>query len=376
MVNQQFYLDGVKPFIDICKKAGCIVIIGGAAIGSFKEKAFCYLEPDYAIVGEGEVALPKLIKALEEKSRIDNIPGVVGYHNGVITSEKWDPIPDLAEIPLPDYDLYDNRYFTFSKNTPMGIIRLKVGVQTKRGCPFNCIYCNYPQIEGRIIRYRKPESIVNEMKMAIEKYNDIEFEIADSIFNYPPDFAESICDKIISSGLKIKWSATCNPAYMTKSLLDKMINTGCTKVEFGIDTACDKMIVSLRKSFSVSDIINAAKLCQERNQQFMYYLLLGGPQENRDTVKTTLDIVEETEPTNVFMMIGLRIYPDTELESIARSENIITGDLIKPAFYLSSAINKDVWNDIDNYISRHKNSVIQLFSRENCIDFFVRKEIR
>ncbi len=264
MVNQQFYLDGVKPYIDICKKAGCIVVIGGAAVGSFKEKAFCYLEPDYAIVGEGEVTLPKLIKALEEKSRTDNIPGVVGYHNGVITSEKWRPISDLTEIPLPDYDLYDNRYFTFSKNTPMGLIRLKVGVQTKRGCPFNCIYCNYPQIEGRSIRYRKPESIVNEMKMTIEKYNDIEFEMADSIFNYPPDFAESICDKIISSGLKVKWSATCNPAYMTESLLDKMINAGCTKVEFGIDTACDKMITSLRKSFSVLDIINAAKLCREK----------------------------------------------------------------------------------------------------------------
>ncbi len=108
----------------------------------------------------------------------------------------------------------------------------------------------------------------------------------------------------------------------------------------------------------------------------MYYLLLGGPKEDRDTVRTTLDIAEETDPTNVFMMIGLRIYPDTELETIARSENIISGDLIKPAFYLSSAFNKDAWYDIDNYINNHKNSIIQLFSRENCIDFFVNKENR
>ncbi len=62
----------------------------------------------------------------------------------------------------------------------------------------------------------------------------------------------------------------------------------------------------------------------------MYYLLFGGPQEDRDTIRTTLDVVEEMEPTNLFMMMGLRIYPDTELESIARSENVLSGNLIKP----------------------------------------------
>lgn len=373
MVNQQFYLDDAKQFIAIAKKAGCIVIIGGAAIGSLKEKAFYYLEPDYAIVGEGEAAFPKLIEALAKGSRTDGIPGVTGYNNGVIASEAWEPIADLANIPLPDYSLYDNRYFTYSKTTPMGTIRLKVGVQTKRGCPFNCIYCNYPQIEGENIRFREPEAIVSEMRMAIEKQDDVEFEIADSIFNYPPDFAEAICDRIIGSGISAKWSATCSPAYMTRSLLDKMILAGCTRVEFGIDAACDKMIVSLRKAFSVSDIVDAAGLCRERAQPFMYYLLFGGPQEDRDTIRTTLDVVEEMEPTNLFMMMGLRIYPDTELESIARSENVLSGNLIKPEFYLSSAMDENVWTDIDNYISRHKNSVIQMFSRENCIDFFARR---
>ncbi len=29
-------------------------------------------------------------------------------------------------------------------------------VQSKRGCPFHCIYCTYPLIEGRKVRVREP----------------------------------------------------------------------------------------------------------------------------------------------------------------------------------------------------------------------------
>jgi radical SAM superfamily enzyme YgiQ (UPF0313 family) len=142
MVNPQFYLDEVKQMIDICKKAGCIVIIGGPAVGILKEKAFCYLEPNYAIVGEGENSFPMLIKALEEKNAIDKIPGVIGYQKGIIVSEKQNPIADISDIPLPAIDQYDTRYFSYNKLTPMGIVRSKAGVQTKRGCPFKCIYYN------------------------------------------------------------------------------------------------------------------------------------------------------------------------------------------------------------------------------------------
>ena len=38
-----------------------------------------------------------------------------------------------------------------------------IGVQTKRGCPYDCAFCLYPYIEGKRVRYRPPENVVHDL---------------------------------------------------------------------------------------------------------------------------------------------------------------------------------------------------------------------
>ncbi|HRB82430.1 MAG TPA: radical SAM protein, partial [Nitrospira sp.] len=38
-----------------------------------------------------------------------------------------------------------------------------IGVQTKRGCPYDCAFCLYPYIEGKRVRYRPPEMVVKDI---------------------------------------------------------------------------------------------------------------------------------------------------------------------------------------------------------------------
>ena len=40
----------------------------------------------------------------------------------------------------------------------------EIGVQTKRGCPHNCLYCLYGFLEGRQIRRREPDRVVREIE--------------------------------------------------------------------------------------------------------------------------------------------------------------------------------------------------------------------
>ena len=42
-------------------------------------------------------------------------------------------------------------------------------IQTKRGCDRKCIYCTYPLIEGRKLRFRSPEKIVDEIDYIVNK---------------------------------------------------------------------------------------------------------------------------------------------------------------------------------------------------------------
>jgi hypothetical protein len=71
-----------------------------------------------------------------------------------------------------------------------------------------------------------------------------------------------------------------------------------------------------------------------------HYLLFGGPGESEDTIEETFHLMDELDPTAIIAMLGIRIYPGTEMEQISLIEGVIGEDtnLIFPAFYISPAL--------------------------------------
>ena len=68
--------------------------------------------------------------------------------------------------------------------------------------------------------------------------------------------------------------------------------------------------------------------------------MLGGPGETRETVAETIAFARRTvRPGDVaYFNVGIRIYPGTELERLAREEGVLTGsvqEMLEPVFYFS-----------------------------------------
>ena len=106
-------------------------------------------------------------------------------------------INNLDDLPYPDRSEFDNK--AYLKLGGMG------NIQTKRGCPFNCIYCTYPVIQGKKVRMRSPENVCSEIESLLEDGVDNIF-IVDNEFNYPVEHAQAICREIIHRDLSVKWS--------------------------------------------------------------------------------------------------------------------------------------------------------------------------
>ena len=74
----------------------------------------------------------------------------------------------------------------------------------------------------------------------------------------------------------------------------------------------------------------------------MWFFLLGGPEEDRQTLKETLDFIDRyVHPEDmVYMAAGLRIYPGTPLHRLALEQGSISreDDLLEPRFYVSPAL--------------------------------------
>ncbi|HOP39543.1 MAG TPA: lipid biosynthesis B12-binding/radical SAM protein [Geobacteraceae bacterium] len=340
------YLEGVKAVVDLCR-GKAPVIIGGSGYSLMPNEILDFLGGDYGVVGEGEEILPLLLDRLMTGTSLRGLPGVV------VRGEKdYIPPAPVAKIGRPERSLFQvERY-----NREGGMANL----QTKRGCPFSCIYCTYPLLEGSRLRLRDIDDIVGEIQFLVER-NGVEYlYFVDDIFNYPVDFAEALCRSIIDSGISIRWSAFINPAFITPDLIRIMVEAGCDAFEFGTDSGSPAMLRNLGKSFTTADVREASALCREHGVDFAHYILFGGPGETEETVLESFALMDEVAPTAVIGMTGIRIFPGTPLHRKALEEGVITPDtsLLEPVFYLSPAVRDSLCDLVTKEAMKRRNWVV------------------
>jgi radical SAM superfamily enzyme YgiQ (UPF0313 family) len=333
-VSYPNYISYLPFFAEVVKRirlhTSGIIVIGGSGFSLMPDEILHYLGGDFGIVGEGESSFVKLLERLErEKEDPKELPrpGVIAHGPGIIA--------DLEDISGPDRSAFDNA--AYLKWGGMG------NVQTKRGCPFNCVYCTYPIIEGKEIRVRSPERICGEIEEMMEQGID-HFFVVDNEFNYPIDHAEAICREMIRRNLSVQWGCYAHPGFVTPRLVELMLEAGCTGVEFGSDAANETMLKNLGKGFTLGDLQEASGICKKAGMPFCHSLLFGGPGETMQTVRETIKTIEEMSPRAVICMIGIRVFPRTRLSRIAVKEGIAhqEADFLRPVFYISPAVEKEI----------------------------------
>jgi len=323
------YLQEVEEIVGICRQSPSLrLVIGGSGYSLVPQELLRFLNVDFGIVGEGEEVFLQLVRSLEKN-------GVISPSPHLLVKEK--PFPHLTEgarvfpIRSPDRSLFKTHRYL--EEGGMG------NIQTKRGCPFSCIYCTYPLLEGKRTRLRKIPEVVEEIHHLTEEGIDYVYFV-DDIFNYPPSFAEALCREIIRRRIDVKWSAFVHPGFLTQSLLNMMKEAGCMGIEFGTDSGSSRMLENYKKSFTQEDIIRSSKICSKLNINHCHYLLFGGPGEDEETIEESFQLMDQLDPTAVIAMLGIRIYPGTEMEQISLTQGIIPQgtNLIYPQFYISPTL--------------------------------------
>jgi radical SAM superfamily enzyme YgiQ (UPF0313 family) len=327
------FLPEAREVVKICQESSqAKIIVGGSGFSIAPEQLLDYLGLDLGIAGEGEEALIHLLQSIDEGSGFGNIPGVVMRCQGKTEMVKPCQIEDLDSLELPSRGIFEPK-----KYIQEGAV---LNVRTKRGCPFKCIYCTTPQIEGNRMRIATPRKVVDELEMLKKDYGADEFYFTDNIFNYPAEHAESICREIISRGLDIKWQCIVNPCTLSKELLQLMKEAGCHGFTLGIESGSPQIIRNLHKNFTVEQVRQSCIYCHKLSINHNCSILFGGPGENRKTVEETVSLMERLRPSSVSITVGIRVYPNTELARIARDDGILDvhSDLLSPTFYLSPEI--------------------------------------
>jgi radical SAM superfamily enzyme YgiQ (UPF0313 family) len=340
--NYTSYLPFYQKIIHIIRKrTSSRIIVGGSAFTLMPEEILSYLNADFGVAGEGEGGIMELIRRIrvaDKRGLLVKEPIVWDREAGVVENLDDLPFPDRSKLNCEAYLQYGG----------MG------NIQTKRGCPFHCIYCTYPIIEGKKVRLRSPKKICDEIEGLMQQGIKNLF-VVDNEFNFPVEHAQFVCHEIIRRKLRIKWSGYANPKFITGRLVELMKNSGCTGIEFGSDAADPDMLTNMGKDFTVEDMIKASEICTQAGLSFCHSLLIGGPGETMESVKRTFRHVAEMSPTAVICMVGIRIFPKTRLFQIAKEEGKIDHkqNLLEPAFYISPAIEDQILPFIESISKDH-----------------------
>ena len=309
------------------------IVLGGAAVPVMPEALLRYTGASWAVSGDGEAVFPQLLEKLSQGISPETLPGVAWIKNGmfnanpVITSENGCPC-----VP-PDFSRWiDVRAYLKRLST--------VPVQTKLGCQFSCVYCTYRKIEGSRYRLSDPADVVEAVvKLASAGLRNIEF--VDNVFNAPHDHALAVCEELARVRPAASFqSLELNPLFIDDTLVTLMERAGFSGIGITVESASDRVLEGLRKGFTRDHVYKASEVIRRHSLPCVWIFMMGGPNETEETVKETLRFAENSiRPQDVaFFGMGIRIYPGTELESIARKQGVLSlspAEMLEPVFYMS-----------------------------------------
>jgi radical SAM superfamily enzyme YgiQ (UPF0313 family) len=146
--------DGMLALIREAKRRGKTVVVGGpypTSVPSEVLDAGC----DFLVKGEAEELMPQLLAALRDD------------RGGVFECTRK---PALSESPVPRFDLLELGAYN------------SLSIQTSRGCPFECEFCDVISLYGRAPRYKQPQQVLAELEAILSLGWRGEIFVADDNF--------------------------------------------------------------------------------------------------------------------------------------------------------------------------------------------------
>ncbi|MEK9165331.1 MAG: radical SAM protein [Patescibacteria group bacterium] len=256
--------------------AGITVVVGGPHPSGYPKIT---LDPniDFAVIGEGERTIVELVEYLEGKRELKSLRGVAyKKENKVFIAEPQPFIQDLDSLPWP---VRNAEILAISKTNPGeygsgGEVQPNSAqIYYSRGCPFGCNFCNATLMSGKIVRYRSPEKVVQEMAYIQKKFDIHHFTFTDLTFNLNASRVIALCEEIKKQKLDIRWFALVSPVIKDLSIYPAMVSAGWSRGGWGLETTVS-MRRRLGKTGDWATIKQTLELCDGLGVMNRIYIML------------------------------------------------------------------------------------------------------
>lgn len=231
ITGYSFNIPRAKKIAAIFRKRKIPVVIGGPGVSTEPERCRGYF--DAIFIGEAELSWPQFI---------------ADWKSGAYRKEYRQIVkPDLAHSPPPKWDSITSQM----KNYLAG------SVQTTRGCPFACEFCDIAYLYGRKSRHKPIDTILEEVS-TLKRLGMDRIFFNDDNFIGSPSYAKKLLQKLIPLNNSFKkplifgTQVSLNVA-RDEQLLELLADANFNMLLIGIETVNKESLQETNKLQNISD---------------------------------------------------------------------------------------------------------------------------
>lgn len=300
------------------------IVVGGHG-ASLAPEPLLRAGADAAVIGEGEITFREII----EKGIQPGGPGVVclGQDGQVIQGLIRPPITPLDDLPMPARDLIP---------PPQDSVHL---LETSRGCPHACGFCETTRFYGRRWRPHSPERVVAEIKALVHDHEAMVILFADDNFAASPQRVHRICKSLREEDLPALFmiSARADDLMADPDLLPAMASINVGYVCVGVETLDPDTAAAAGKPIPLETYQQAFRRMRELSMFSVASLITGLPGETPEARGCAVERIVEAGPDTA-QFLPFRPFPGVPLAKGRTSHDpdpadVRDADAFTAAFY-------------------------------------------
>lgn len=296
------------------------VCFGGNHATLYPRETLAIPDVDAVVVGEGEHTFTEFVESIGLGTSLDAVDGLgwKGDDGTVILNRPRKLEDSLDNLPMPAYDLVDLARYTvaLSMDSPVAHI------QTSRGCPFNCKFCD---IRKSGLRSRSPEKVLDELQW-IKGLGAKEFFILDDTFTASRKRALELTRMIGKSGLNIPYKISSRVDTVDQELVDSLASSGCYSIHFGVESGSQRNLDNIGKGIRIQQVRDSFAMARAAGIRTFAHMMIGLPGETREEVQQSEQLAKSIGADHANYTICTPL-PGTELYRTALKEGLLPTDV-------------------------------------------------
>ena len=211
------------------------------------------------------------------------------FKNKDLINDFYSPV-SLDDLPYPDWADYTKRYPLrndfFSLNE-----KIAVPILGTRGCPYSCFfYCTYPLQQGRKVRARSVENIIEEINYWKKKLGTNKFVFRDPVFSINRKHTIEFCNQVIDQKLNITFMVETHLNNLDDEMIPLLRKAGLELVYVGVESSSHVVLKDMKRFTVEHDKqYKVIKKCEDAGIKVKTMFIIGNPEDTRDTIIQSIE---------------------------------------------------------------------------------------